>query len=1627
MTAVLAGCSGDDPGATRYRYVAGPLVAEVEGRSVALTTPDAQIALEIGALGRTSGDTGELWWELHPRGVEFGWTVATSPAGDGPLTADLSFDALVDVRLDGLHALLRDPVTGEATLAVTGLAAWDAEGTPLYARMRGVGPDRIQLRVEDEDAVYPITIDPILTSQTTSLIGDGASAGRMGYALANAGDLNGDGFDDLLVGEPYWNGAAGTDVGRVELFLGSASGPETTSVWSYEGDQAFARLGKALAGIGNFDGLGGPDVAIGAPDYDGAPGAGSGRVYVFESLTVAPWLPATPSLIIDGTNPSENCGNAIASDAPDFNNDGYGDLAIGCPEGHGAASSSDPGRVDVWHGVPGGTPLVAPDWSIEGAIAEDELGSADAKAGDVNGDGFDDLVVGAEDYESPEFTDDGWVAVYPGSATGLQDTPLREWVSGQDNSRFGTHVGGAGDVNGDGFDDVLAAADYWDGDFVNEGRVAVYLGSSQGPSPSPVFTWLGGQASAQAGGKESITANGGTGAAFGDFDGDGFSDFAASAFRFDAGGSDAGRVVAFPGSATGVGPYADWELQGEAAYVRSGYALATGDFDGDGDADLVSGDWGVNTNDGRARFHPGPLTGTDAAQVVTAGTGTTGFSGGDRYRGVYVSMTSDALLAEVEFKLTPSVATTVTYTLYEATTQAGPYSQVAQLSNTAAASAGWVSTGPIEVLLQAGRYYFVSTHWQDTATYYNGVETFPQPLGTYGQVIGYRTGSGAPPATISGSPLTSVLYPTRLKLLPPTDADGDGAYGLNDCQDEAASNAPGGVELCDGLDNDCDGSLDFGVETFETTHTTTLASSNYLKGNRIEATEDRIVTEVQAYLAASLLGPITLGIYEGTSQTGPWSLVFERSLVPTTTVGAWHSFAGLDVPVTAGTHYAFVYQWASGGTYYWASGLSHPTWGTMTGGVSQSASALPTDGALTGNPSRYKMRILTSLEYDGDSDGSFACADCDDDDPSVVFGGPELCDGADNDCNGLADADAAGEVDVDGDGFLSCAECDDGDSSTWPGAPEQCDGADNDCDGLVPSNESDGDADGVQTCAGDCDDADAGVYPGAPESCDGADEDCDGLVDDDAVVTVVGGGAGSPIPPSGTSGTTVVMADMLSDGVISDVNVLLNIVHTYDADLDMTIGSPAGGDVELATDVGSNGDNFTATLFDDEASTSITSGSAPFTGSFQPEGSLATFDGERAGGPWTLTIVDDAAGSTGTLTSWQLAVSIAGNSDLDSDGSTACFDCDESDTSVYLGATEACDGVDTDCDGSLGATEVDGDNDGVLLCGGDCDDSDATVYPGATEVCDGLDNDCDGVLPADESDVDGDGASTCGGDCDDADSSIYPTAPELCDGVDNDCSGGPGATEVDVDGDAFLLCAGDCDDNAATTFPPTPEICDGGTDNDCDPSTVEGIDNDGDGETSCTDCDDTNPARYTGAPELCDGWDGDCDGFLGSAEVDFDGDTYLACTFNAASTNPLFGGGDCVDGDATINPGAAEICDGVDTDCSGSPGTGEVDGDFDGVMVCAGDCADSDSGTYPGASEVCDGVDNDCNGVVPANEADSDFDGFLLCGGDCIDTDSGTYPGATESCDGVDNDCNGVLPSGEEDADVDGNLLCDGD
>jgi len=120
-----------------------------------------------------------------------------------------------------------------------------------------------------------------------------------------------------------------------------------------------------------------------------------------------------------------------------------------------------------------------------------------------------------------------------------------------------------------------------------------------------------------------------------------------------------------------------------------------------------------------------------------------------------------------------------------------------------------------------------------------------------------------------------------------------------------------------------------------------------------------------------------------------------------------------------------------------------------------------------------------------------------------------------------------------------------------------------------------------------------------------------------------------------TTTSTINVPDAMN---ILDVNVQLNISHTRDQDLDVYLRSPDGTRVELFTDVGGNGDHFTGTILDDQAGTSITSGAAPFAGTYRPEGSLSAFNGRNAVGTWTLEITDDKFLYRGTLHSWSITI-----------------------------------------------------------------------------------------------------------------------------------------------------------------------------------------------------------------------------------------------------------------------------------------------------------------------------------------------------------------------------------------------------
>jgi subtilisin-like proprotein convertase family protein len=121
-------------------------------------------------------------------------------------------------------------------------------------------------------------------------------------------------------------------------------------------------------------------------------------------------------------------------------------------------------------------------------------------------------------------------------------------------------------------------------------------------------------------------------------------------------------------------------------------------------------------------------------------------------------------------------------------------------------------------------------------------------------------------------------------------------------------------------------------------------------------------------------------------------------------------------------------------------------------------------------------------------------------------------------------------------------------------------------------------------------------------------------------------------------GVTTSIINMNQNAVITDVNIILNIEHTWDADLEVKLIAPDATEIILFEDIGSNGDNFTNTILDDDASTVISDEEAPFTGSFSPVGNLSDLNGLMSGGDWTLYINDDANGDGGNLLDWSIQI-----------------------------------------------------------------------------------------------------------------------------------------------------------------------------------------------------------------------------------------------------------------------------------------------------------------------------------------------------------------------------------------------------
>lgn len=191
----------------------------------------------------------------------------------------------------------------------------------------------------------------------------------------------------------------------------------------------------------------------------------AGALIIFLAPGTALALSTSASWTYEGSQDTENLGMAAASIGY-VNGDGFDDIAAGAPEWDG--DTQDMGRVVVFYGSAAGL-NEAPDWSAEGRVEEAQFGISVAGAGDVNGDGFDDLIVGADGDDSGDGPT-GSAFLFLGSASGLQSTATWEASGDAELDRFGAAVAGVGDIDGDGRDDVAVGAFRFTDMQVRQGR-----------------------------------------------------------------------------------------------------------------------------------------------------------------------------------------------------------------------------------------------------------------------------------------------------------------------------------------------------------------------------------------------------------------------------------------------------------------------------------------------------------------------------------------------------------------------------------------------------------------------------------------------------------------------------------------------------------------------------------------------------------------------------------------------------------------------------------------------------------------------------------------------------------------------------------------------------------------------------------------------------------------------------------------------------------------------------------------------------------------------------------------------------------------------------------------------------
>lgn len=684
---VVRGPLGDPDWETRIS------VSALNGRSTGSTSWIRSVDNDIA--DRISWISNEIHVEyvLGDEGIRQNFIVLERSSQQGGLTIALDLTTKLCPEQEGPTGIAFRTPNGELRHAYRGLHVWDACGKVLDASM-ALDPTgkRLMIHVADEGAVYPVTVDPVSTTHDRQLAppiggdfgwsvasagdlnGDGysdvavgawsASSGQageglvyvyygsssgipaapnvtlqedqvsanFGWSVDGAGDVNGDGYSDLLVGATTWENNIATDKeGATFVYHGSAAGLSTVPAVILQSNATNQYMGYSVAGLGDINGDGYSDVGTGG--HLAARGqSNEGVVWIF--LGSAAGVNPVPRHILEQNQGAAQFGGSV-SGAGDVNGDGYNDVIIGAHKYDLAPCTTPPfntcddGAIFVYHGSAnalgaGANPAYTTRFNTAGYSVQ--TGWAVSTAGDVNGDGYSDVIVGdwRDDVGGPLV--EGIALIYHGSAAGVVTVPATILQNNQADSRFGRSVSTAGDVNGDGYADVIVGSPIFTNGQSQEGAAFLYLGSPAGIASSAFIRIESDMINNQLG--ESVSTAG-------DVNGDGYSDLIIGMPN-----SGGGLARIYHGGTYNVSPTPSFTRASGLANAHLGWSVANaGDVNGDGYSDAIFGAPDATSdqaNEGLAYVHYGSATGLSAgpnvvlqSNVANAGFGRSVASAGD--------------------------------------------------------------------------------------------------------------------------------------------------------------------------------------------------------------------------------------------------------------------------------------------------------------------------------------------------------------------------------------------------------------------------------------------------------------------------------------------------------------------------------------------------------------------------------------------------------------------------------------------------------------------------------------------------------------------------------------------------------------------------------------------------------------------------------------------------------------------------------------------------------------------------------------------------------------------------------------------------------------------------------------